>query len=104
MKCGHCSSPIPEDANEQMLQFMPTDMEGHISGHIWVADQAGLPQVIVRSETTQEITLKYASKDDETMVYEETQELYDINQSFSIDPPVTVEFPPNSDLHHRASV
>jgi hypothetical protein len=52
-----------------------------------VADQRGVPPVIVGSQTTQEITLKYASRDDETMVYEEKRDLYDINKPITIEPP-----------------
>lgn len=79
--------PLPEDASQEALQFLPKEMEGHIEGEIWVADQSDLPAVIVRSETTQEITLKYASRDDEKMVYEEVRDLYDINTSITIEPP-----------------
>ncbi|MCK4472927.1 MAG: hypothetical protein KAW49_14190, partial [Anaerolineae bacterium] len=47
----------------------------------------GLPPVIVWSQTTQELTFRYASRDDETMVYEEERELYDINKPITIEPP-----------------
>ncbi len=79
--------PIPEDAPKEAQQLMPTEMVGRIQGEICVADQRGLPPVIVRSQTTQEMTLKYASRDDETMVYEEERELYDINKPIAIEPP-----------------
>ena len=79
--------PVPEDASAEALQFMPTEMVGRIQGEICVADQRGLPPVIIRSQTTQEMTLKYASGNDETMVYEEERDLYDINKPITIEPP-----------------
>ena len=79
--------PIPEDVPEEARQLMPTEMAGHVKGEICVADQQGVPPVIVRSQTTQEITVKYASRDDETMVYEEERDLYDINEPITIEPP-----------------
>ena len=79
--------PIPEDAPEDARQLMPTEMVGRVQGEICVADQRGLPPVIVRSQTTQELTFQYASRDDETMVYEEERELYDINTPITIEPP-----------------
>jgi hypothetical protein len=81
------SLPIPEDVPEEARQLMPTEMVGHVRGEICVADQRGVPPVIVGSQTTQEITLKYASRDDETMVYEEVRDLYDINKPITIEPP-----------------
>jgi len=81
------SPPIPEDVPEEARQLMPTEMVGHVKGEICVADQRGVPPVIVGSQTTQEITLKYASRDDETMVYEEKRDLYDINTPITIEPP-----------------
>jgi hypothetical protein len=81
------SPPIPEDVPEEARQLMPTEMVGHVKGEICVADQWGVPPVIVGSQTTQEITLKYASRDDETMVYEEKRDLYDINKPITIEPP-----------------
>jgi len=86
--------PVPEDASAEALQFMPTEIVGHIQGKLWIADQRGLPPVIIRSQTTQEITLKYASRDDETMVYDEERDLYDLNKPMSIEPPeVAMEMP-----------
>jgi len=79
--------PIPEGALEEAQQLMPTEMVGRIRGEICVADQGSLPPVIVWSQTTQELTLRYASRDDETMVYEEERELYDINTPITIKPP-----------------
>jgi len=79
--------PVTEDASAEALQFMPTEIAGHIQGKLWIADQRGLPPVIIRSQTTQEITLKYASRDDETMVYDEERDLYDLNKPISIAPP-----------------
>jgi hypothetical protein len=81
------SPPIPEDVPEEARQLMPTEMAGHVTGEICVADQRGVPPVIVGSQTTQEITFKYASRDDETMVYEEKRDLYDINTPITIEPP-----------------
>jgi hypothetical protein len=79
--------PLPEDASEEMSQFMPTAISGHVTGQICIADQRSLPQVIVRSVTTQETTLEYESRDDETMVYDQEYELYDINKRIAIEPP-----------------
>ncbi len=79
--------PVPEDASAEMLQFIPQEMAGHIKGKICVADKRGLPEVIVRSVTTQEMTLKYASGKEETMVYDEDREMYDINERIDIKPP-----------------
>ena len=79
--------PVPEDASAEMLQFIPQEMAGHIEGEICVADKRGLPEVIVRSVTTQEMTLKYASDKEETMVYDEDREMYDINERIDIKPP-----------------
>jgi hypothetical protein len=79
--------PMPEEASAEAQQFLPKEMEGHIEGEVCVADQRGLPKVIVRSETTQEITIKFAAGKEETMAYDEERELYDINK------PVTIEAP-----------
>ena len=79
--------PIPEDAPEKARQLMPTAMVGRIQGEVCVADQRGLPPVIVWSQTAQELTFQYASRDDETMVYEEERELYDLNKPITIEPP-----------------
>jgi hypothetical protein len=79
--------PKPEDAAKEAEQFMPQEMEGHVEGRVCVADERDLPEVIIRSETTQELTLKYASGKEETMVYEEVRDLYDINQPITIEPP-----------------
>lgn len=78
--------PVPEEAPAESLQFMPSEMEGHIEGTMWVADEGGLPEVIVRSDTRQEITLKYESRE-ETMVYDELRDMYDINEPITIKPP-----------------
>lgn len=79
--------PAPEKVPEDAAQFMPKEIEGHVEGMIWVADEKSLPPVIVRSQTTQEITLKYASDKEETMVYDEERDLYDINEPITIEPP-----------------
>jgi hypothetical protein len=81
------SLPIPEDIPAEARQLLPTEMQGNVEGEICVADESGLPEVIVRSQTTQEITLKYASGKEETSVYEEDRELYDINEPIAIEPP-----------------
>ena len=62
-------------------------MAGHIEGKICVADERGLPEVIVRSVTRQEMTIEYASGKEETMVYDEDREMYDINERIDIKPP-----------------
>jgi len=79
--------PVPEDVPEQAQRFLPKEMEGHVEGEICVADERGLPQVIIRSQTVQELTLKYASGKEEAMVYEEKRELYDLNKPIAIEPP-----------------
>lgn len=81
---------MPINAGDEAAAFMPSRMTGHVTGYIWVADQGGLPEVIVRSETTQEVTLKYESRDDEIMVYQEERELYDINTNIVIEAPENV--------------
>lgn len=79
--------PLSEDIPAEAKQFMPTEMLGNVEGEVCVADESGLPEVIVRSQTTQEVTLKYASGKEETSVYEEDRELYDINEPITIEPP-----------------
>lgn len=79
--------PAPEDASAEALQFMPQEMAGHIEGKICVADEGGLPEVIVRSVTRQEMTLEYASGKEESMTYDEDREMYDINERIDIKPP-----------------
>ncbi len=79
--------PLSEDISAEVKQFLPTEMQGNVEGEICVADESGLPEVIVRSQTTQEVTLKYASGKEETSVYEEDRELYDINAPITIEPP-----------------
>ena len=79
--------PMPEEAPAEAQQFLPKEMEGHIEGEICVANERGFPEVIVRSETTQEITLKFASGKEETMAYDEERELYDINTPITIKAP-----------------
>jgi len=79
--------PASEEVPEGAAQFMPKEIEGHVEGMIWVADEKSLPPVIIRSQTTQEITLKYVSDKEETMVYDEERDLYDINEPITIEPP-----------------
>ncbi len=81
---------MPMEANEEAAAFLPIGIAGHVTGYIWVADEGGLPEVIIRSETTQEISLKYESRDDETVVYQEERELYDINTDIVIQAPENV--------------
>jgi len=78
--------PIPEDTPEEAQQSMPTEMAFHVQGELWVADQRGLPPVIIRSQTTQELAFEIASQTT-TLVYREDRRLYDINKPITIEPP-----------------
>jgi hypothetical protein len=78
--------PIPDDASEEALQSMPTEMTFHVQGEVWVADQRGLPPVVIRSQTTQEIAFETASQTT-ALVYREDRHLYDINEPITIEPP-----------------
>ena len=86
--------PIPEDASEEAQQFMPTEMAIHVQGEFWVADQRGLPPVIIRSQTTQELTFEIASQTT-TLVYREDRHLYDINKPIIIEPPAEAMMMPS---------
>jgi hypothetical protein len=57
-----------------------TDM--HSSGNIWIADQSGLPAVIIKTKNTAEITTV-----GETTVMEAEQNLTDIGAAITIKPP-----------------
>lgn len=39
--------PAPEEVPEGAAQFMPKEIEGHVEGMIWVADEKSLPPVII---------------------------------------------------------
>ncbi|GEM_PF-1188045 len=78
--------PLPDDAPEEALQSMPTEMAFHVQGELWVADQRGLPPVVIRSQTTQELSFEIASQTT-TLVYREDRRLYDINTPITIEPP-----------------
>ncbi len=80
-------APIPEDASAEEAKLMPKELTGHITGEVCVADERGLPKIIIRSQTTQEVTLKFASGQERKMVYDENHELYDINEPITIEPP-----------------
>jgi hypothetical protein len=57
-----------------------TDM--HSSGNIWIADQSGLPAVMIKTKNTAEITVA-----GETTVMEAEQNLTDIGAAITIKPP-----------------
>jgi len=78
--------PIPEDTPEEARQSMPSEMAFHVQGEFWVADQGGLPPVVIRSQTTQKLSFEIASQTAE-VVYREERTLYDINSPITIEPP-----------------
>ncbi len=78
--------PIPEDTPEEARQSMPSEMAFHVQGEFWVADQRGLPPVVIRSQTTQKLSFEIASQTAE-VVYREERTLYDINSPITIEPP-----------------
>jgi regulation of enolase protein 1 (concanavalin A-like superfamily) len=57
-----------------------TDM--HSSGEVWIADQSGLPAVMIRSKSRGEITMA-----NDKMVIDSEQNLTDIGAAISIKPP-----------------
>lgn len=79
--------PVYEDMPAEARELMPQSVSGHIAGDLCVADQRGLPAVVIHFRTTQNITLKYASRADQKMVYEQEHTLYDLNQPITITPP-----------------
>lgn len=88
--------PLPTDEEDpNMEQFFPNEFVGHINGNIWIADETGLPPVIVRSYTTQSLTMQFESGEGETMVYEEKRDLYDLNLPIIIEPPAGAVVMPN---------
>jgi len=78
--------PIPEDTSEEARQSMPSEMAIHVQGEFWIADQSGLPPVVIRSQTTQKLSFEIASQTIE-VVYREERHLYDINTPITIEPP-----------------
>lgn len=76
--------PAPEGVPQEMV---PTEMAGTIQGEICVADEPGLPPVVVSDQSTYDVTLRYASGAEETVKFEQNAELTDINQPISIEPP-----------------
>jgi hypothetical protein len=78
--------PIPEDTSEEARQSMPSEMAIHVQGELWIADQRDLPPVVIRSQTTQELSFEIASQTI-TLVYREERHLYDINEPITIEPP-----------------
>ena len=79
--------PLPTPDAELPANFMPTEMAGTVTGEICVADERNFPAVPLRQQLAYEITMKYASGDEEQVAFEELSELYDINESISIQPP-----------------
>jgi regulation of enolase protein 1 (concanavalin A-like superfamily) len=61
----------------------------HSSGEIWIADQSGLPAVIIKSKSTSEITMG-----SEKTVMETEQNLTDIGAAITINPPEGAFIPP----------
>ena len=78
--------PMPEEA-EGEEEFFPDDILGHIGGNIWIANESGLPPIVVRSYTTQKMTMQFGEGVDQTFVYEEKRDLIDINKPIMIEPP-----------------
>ena len=56
--------------------------KGHMTGNIWVADQGGIPPVIVKSRIRTRVEIN-----GEKVVVAEERELYDINTPITIEPP-----------------
>lgn len=79
--------PVDEDTPAEVRQLLPQVVTGHIKGDLCIADQRGLPAVVVHFQTTQDVTLQYASRADQKMVYEQEHTLYDLNQPITIEPP-----------------
>jgi hypothetical protein len=67
----------------------PTTIDAHSVGDIWIADQAGLPKVMILSKGTTDMT----SNNEKIVVYNE-QSLTDIGAPISIEAPSEVFTPP----------
>lgn len=81
-------SPLPITVDDaDVAQALPTEFAGHIAGTLWIADESGLPPVIIRSDTTQNITMRYESRPDQSMRVGVKRDLYDINAPIVIEPP-----------------
>jgi len=78
--------PVPEDVSEEAAEMTATEIVVHESGDLWVADQAGLPPVTIRSLTEGEMISRLPSGDEKTILQQES-DLYDINQPITIEPP-----------------
>jgi regulation of enolase protein 1 (concanavalin A-like superfamily) len=61
----------------------------HSTGEMWIADQSGLPAVIIKSKSTSEITM-----DNEKTVMETELNLTDIGAAITINPPEGAFVPP----------
>lgn len=82
--------PLPTPAASDSglpANFMPTEMSGHATGEICILDERNFPAVPLRQELAYEVTLTYASGDEEQIAFEELSELYDINEPITIAPP-----------------
>jgi hypothetical protein len=70
-----------EDMMAGMMGGMPL-FDSHVVGEIWIADEPGLPAVVVRSDMMQDMDMG-----DTQMVMRVEYELSDINQPIVIEPP-----------------
>jgi regulation of enolase protein 1 (concanavalin A-like superfamily) len=68
-----------------------TKIDMHSSGEVWVADQSGLPAVMIKSKSTAEMTMK-----GEKTVMDSEQNLTDIGAAITINPPEGATKPPTS--------
>jgi hypothetical protein len=66
-----------------------TTIDAHSVGEMWIADQAGMPKVVILSKSTSDMTVR----NEKTVVYNE-QSLTDIGEPISIEPPDDVFTPP----------
>jgi hypothetical protein len=78
------SEAIAEMTGGMAASDMPA-FDSHVVGETWIAAQAGLPPIAIRSDMTQTIQM---SEGVETLVRTEV-ELSDINQPITIEPPTT---------------
>jgi hypothetical protein len=66
-----------------------TTTEMHASGEMWIADESGVPAVMIKSVSTSEITMS-----GETMVVDSEQNITDIGADITINPPEDAMQPP----------
>jgi formylglycine-generating enzyme required for sulfatase activity len=87
--------PVPEDVDEGAMGMLPTEILVHQVGDMWVADDPGLPPVVIRFRTEGAMTTQTPAGD-RTMIVAQEVDLLDINE------PVTIEPPPAEDTGSAA--